>query len=134
MAPSDDLPVSLFPSRAAGSGWGAPWMPLATSTNFRKKSSRALSRGRRPGRAVPPPPAGQPLYIDIDATLVMDHSDNKQDAAPTVDAPNPGPHHQCLGGKMTDHHFQAAEQILADPNADTADVEATPDGSASGLL
>ena len=29
------------------------------------------------------PPAGQPLYIDIDATLVIDHSDNKQDAAPT---------------------------------------------------
>jgi hypothetical protein len=29
------------------------------------------------------PPAGQPLYIDIDATLVIDHSDNKADAAPT---------------------------------------------------
>ena len=31
------------------------------------------------------PPAGNPLYIDIDidATLVIDHSDNKQDAAPT---------------------------------------------------
>lgn len=29
------------------------------------------------------PTAGQPLYIDIDATLVIDHSDNKQDAAPT---------------------------------------------------
>jgi hypothetical protein len=29
------------------------------------------------------PPAGQPLYIDMDATLVIDHSDNKQDAAPT---------------------------------------------------
>ena len=29
------------------------------------------------------PPAGIPLYIDIDATLVIDHSDNKQDAAPT---------------------------------------------------
>lgn len=29
------------------------------------------------------PPAGEPLYIDIDATLVIDHSDNKQDAAPT---------------------------------------------------
>ena len=29
------------------------------------------------------PPAGSPLYIDIDATLVIDHSDNKQDAAPT---------------------------------------------------
>ena len=29
------------------------------------------------------PPAGAPLYIDIDATLVIDHSDNKQDAAPT---------------------------------------------------
>jgi len=29
------------------------------------------------------PAAGQPLYIDIDATLVIDHSDNKQDAAPT---------------------------------------------------
>ncbi len=29
------------------------------------------------------PPAGQPLYIDIDATLVIDHSDNKANAAPT---------------------------------------------------
>ncbi len=29
------------------------------------------------------PTAGQPLYIDVDATLVIDHSDNKQDAAPT---------------------------------------------------
>ena len=29
------------------------------------------------------PPAGAPLHIDIDATLVIDHSDNKQDAAPT---------------------------------------------------
>ena len=29
------------------------------------------------------PPAGQPLHIDMDATLVLDHSDNKQDAAPT---------------------------------------------------
>jgi hypothetical protein len=29
------------------------------------------------------PPAGQCLYIDIDATLVIDHSDNKQNAAPT---------------------------------------------------
>jgi hypothetical protein len=29
------------------------------------------------------PPAGQCLYIDIDATLVIDHSDNKDNAAPT---------------------------------------------------
>jgi len=29
------------------------------------------------------PPAGRPLYIDIDATLVIDHSDNKVQAAPT---------------------------------------------------
>jgi hypothetical protein len=29
------------------------------------------------------PQAGQPLYIDIDATLVIDHSDNKAQAAPT---------------------------------------------------
>ena len=29
------------------------------------------------------PPAGAPLYIDIDATLVIDHSDNKAQAAPT---------------------------------------------------
>lgn len=29
------------------------------------------------------PPAGEPLYIDIDATLVIDHSDNKAQAAPT---------------------------------------------------
>ena len=29
------------------------------------------------------PARGQPLYIDIDATLVIDHSDNKAEAAPT---------------------------------------------------
>jgi len=29
------------------------------------------------------PAAGAPLYIDIDATLVIDHSDNKAQAAPT---------------------------------------------------
>lgn len=29
------------------------------------------------------PRAGEPLYIDIDATLVIDHSDNKAQAAPT---------------------------------------------------
>jgi hypothetical protein len=29
------------------------------------------------------PPADRPLYIDIDATLVIDHSDNKAEAAPT---------------------------------------------------
>ncbi len=29
------------------------------------------------------PPAGQPLYVDIDATLVIDHSDNKAQAAAT---------------------------------------------------
>ena len=29
------------------------------------------------------PAAGEPLYIDIDATLVIDHSDNKAQAAPT---------------------------------------------------
>lgn len=29
------------------------------------------------------PRADRPLYIDVDATLVIDHSDNKQDAAPT---------------------------------------------------
>lgn len=29
------------------------------------------------------PPAGQSLYVDIDATLVIDHSDNKAQAAPT---------------------------------------------------
>ena len=29
------------------------------------------------------PTRGQPLYIDIDATLVIDHSDNKAQAAPT---------------------------------------------------
>jgi hypothetical protein len=29
------------------------------------------------------PPAGAPRYIDIDATRVIDHSDNKADAAPT---------------------------------------------------
>lgn len=29
------------------------------------------------------PPAGAPLYFDIEAALVIDHSDNKQEAAPT---------------------------------------------------
>ena len=29
------------------------------------------------------PPADRPLYIDVDATLVIDHSDNKAEAAPT---------------------------------------------------
>lgn len=29
------------------------------------------------------PTGGQPLYIDVDATLVIDHSDNKAEAAPT---------------------------------------------------
>ncbi|MDA2947484.1 MAG: transposase, partial [Actinomycetota bacterium] len=29
------------------------------------------------------PQTGQPLYIDVDATLVIDHSDNKAQAAPT---------------------------------------------------
>jgi hypothetical protein len=65
------------------------------------RRSRACARGegldndhvaaRRPAyrRRAPPhavgaaPPAGQPLYIDIDATLVIDHSDNNQNAAPT---------------------------------------------------
>ena len=30
------------------------------------------------------PPAGRPLYIDIDATLVIDHSDNKSSTIPTT--------------------------------------------------
>ena len=45
----------------------------------RRPGSGAGSGLGRRGR----PPAGRPLYIDLDATLVIDHSDNKQDAAPT---------------------------------------------------
>ena len=40
-------------------------------------------RGRRRGRPGPIRQWGQCLCIDIDATLVVDHSDNKQDATPT---------------------------------------------------
>lgn len=30
------------------------------------------------------PPASRPLYFDVDAILVIDHSDNKSQAAPTL--------------------------------------------------
>ena len=41
------------------------------------------SAGQRRGRPGPPPPPGGWLHVDIDATLVIDHSDNKAGAAPT---------------------------------------------------
>ena len=46
------------------------------------RTARAVARAAA-WAAGAAPPAGEPLYIDIDATLVIDHSDNKQDAAPT---------------------------------------------------
>jgi hypothetical protein len=46
------------------------------------RSARAAARAAA-WTAGAAPTAGQPLYIDIDATLVIDHSDNKADAAPT---------------------------------------------------
>ena len=46
------------------------------------RSARAAARAAA-WAAGAAPRAGQPLYIDIDATLVIDHSDNKAQAAPT---------------------------------------------------
>ncbi len=46
------------------------------------RAARAVARAAA-WAAGAAPPAGQPLYIDIDATLVIDHSDNKANAAPT---------------------------------------------------
>ncbi|GFG76248.1 hypothetical protein MBOT_36130 [Mycobacterium botniense] len=58
-------------------------MSVSTPPTCRRFAPHGRLRGRRPGLAEPPPAPGQPLYIDIDATVVIDHSDNKQDAAPT---------------------------------------------------
>jgi len=46
------------------------------------RAARAVARAAA-WAAGAAPPARQPLYIDIDATLVIDHSDNKAQAAPT---------------------------------------------------
>jgi hypothetical protein len=46
------------------------------------RTARAAARAEA-WAAGAAPPAGAPLYIDIDATLVIDHSDNKAQAAPT---------------------------------------------------
>ncbi len=46
------------------------------------RQARAAARAAASAAGAAPDP-DQPLYIDIDATLVIDHSDNKQDAAPT---------------------------------------------------
>jgi hypothetical protein len=46
------------------------------------RAARAVARAAA-WAAGAAPPAAQPLYIDIDATVVIDHSDNKQNAAPT---------------------------------------------------
>ena len=46
------------------------------------RAARAVARAAA-WAAGAAPATVQPLYIDIDATLVIDHSDNKQDAAPT---------------------------------------------------
>ena len=48
----------------------------------RVRAARAAARAAA-WAAGAAPAAGIPLYIDIDATLVIDHSDNKADAAPT---------------------------------------------------
>ena len=46
------------------------------------RAARAQARAAA-WAAAAAPTGGQPLYIDVDATLVIDHSDNKRDAAPT---------------------------------------------------
>jgi hypothetical protein len=46
------------------------------------RAARAAARARAWAAGAAPTP-GQWLHIDIDATLVIDHSDNKADAAPT---------------------------------------------------
>ena len=46
------------------------------------RTARAEARAAAWAAGAAPTP-GQPLYIDIDATLVIDHSDNKAQAAPT---------------------------------------------------
>ena len=48
----------------------------------RVREARAAARAAA-WAAGAAPAAGQPLYIDFDATLVIDHSDNKAQAAPT---------------------------------------------------
>ena len=52
------------------------WLTSASTPRTCRRSAAAWAAGAGP-------PAGRPLYIDIDATLVIDHSDNKQHAAPT---------------------------------------------------
>ena len=46
------------------------------------REARAVARAGAWAAGVAPP-AGEPLHIDIDATLVIDHSDNKAKAAAT---------------------------------------------------
>jgi hypothetical protein len=46
------------------------------------RAARAAARARAWAAGAAPTP-GEWLHIDMDATLVIDHSDNKQDAAPT---------------------------------------------------
>jgi Transposase DDE domain group 1 len=46
------------------------------------RAARAAARAEA-WTAGAAPPADRPLYIDVDATLVIDHSDNKAEAAPT---------------------------------------------------
>ena len=53
-------------------------MSASTPPTCRKSVRPAPRQGRQPGL-----PAGRPPYIDVEATLVIDHSDNKAQAAPT---------------------------------------------------
>jgi hypothetical protein len=46
------------------------------------RAARAAARAAA-GAAGANPPRGEWLYIDIDATLTIDHSDNKENAAAT---------------------------------------------------
>lgn len=60
-----------------GSGSAAPAARL-----LRVHAARAAARARAWGGGAAPAVDGW-LHIDVDATLVIDHSDTKQDGAPT---------------------------------------------------
>ncbi len=68
------------PRRRPCGGWS---IRVSTPRTYQRFVAPGLWRGRRRGLPEPRPPAGQALCIDIEATLVIDHSDNKAKAAPT---------------------------------------------------
>ena len=51
----------------------------------RRRAAQGGGSGRRPGRPGRPHRQTAPLYIDIDATLVIDHSDNKAGCGPDLE-------------------------------------------------